>query len=73
MEAPTNLLIISDDFSLYESVKKSPMDVNVFFARSRTTTSISSATTPSGSSSPGRPTSSPSPTNATSSATSCAG
>jgi DNA-binding NtrC family response regulator len=35
MEAPTNLLIISDDFSLYESVKKSPMgvDVNVFFAQ----------------------------------------
>jgi DNA-binding NtrC family response regulator len=35
MDAPTNLLIISDDFSLYESVKKSPMgvDVNVFFAQ----------------------------------------
>jgi DNA-binding NtrC family response regulator len=35
MEAPTNLLIISDDFSLYESVKKSPMgvDVSVFFAQ----------------------------------------
>jgi DNA-binding NtrC family response regulator len=35
MEAQTNLLIISDDFSLYESVKKSPMgvDVNVFFAQ----------------------------------------
>ena len=35
METPTNLLIVSDDFSLYESVKKSPMgvDVNVFFAQ----------------------------------------
>ena len=35
MDAQTNLLIISDDFSLYESVKKSPMgvDVNVFFAQ----------------------------------------
>ncbi len=35
MDKQTNLLIVSDDFSLYESVKKSPMgvDVNVFFAQ----------------------------------------
>ncbi|HSB35830.1 MAG TPA: sigma-54 dependent transcriptional regulator, partial [Thermoanaerobaculia bacterium] len=35
MDAQTNLLIISDDFSLYESVKRSPVgvDVNVFFAQ----------------------------------------
>jgi DNA-binding NtrC family response regulator len=36
MDAQTNLLIISDDFSLYESVKKAPVavDFNVFFAQS---------------------------------------
>jgi DNA-binding NtrC family response regulator len=36
MEAQTNLLIISDDFSLYETVKKSPaaVDFNVYFAQS---------------------------------------
>ncbi len=35
MDAQTNLLIISDDFSLYETVKKSPVavDFNVFFAQ----------------------------------------
>ncbi|MEN6560817.1 MAG: sigma-54 dependent transcriptional regulator [Acidobacteriota bacterium] len=35
MEAQTNLLIISDDFSLYETVKKAPVaaDFNVFFAQ----------------------------------------
>jgi DNA-binding NtrC family response regulator len=35
MDAQTNLLIISDDFSLYESVKKAPVasDFNVFFAQ----------------------------------------
>jgi two-component system, NtrC family, response regulator HydG len=35
MDAQTNLLIVSDDFSLYESVKRSPVgvDVNVFFAQ----------------------------------------
>jgi DNA-binding NtrC family response regulator len=35
MDAQTNLLIISDDFSLYESVKKAPVaaDLNVFFAQ----------------------------------------
>ncbi len=35
MEAQTNLLIISDDFSLYETVKKSPVavDFNVFFSQ----------------------------------------
>jgi DNA-binding NtrC family response regulator len=36
MDAQTNLLIISDDFSLYESVKKAPVaaDFNVFFSQS---------------------------------------
>jgi DNA-binding NtrC family response regulator len=36
MDAQTNLLIISDDFSLYETVKKAPVavDFNVFFAQS---------------------------------------
>ncbi len=36
MDAQTNLLIISDDFSLYETVKKSPaaVDFNVYFAQS---------------------------------------
>jgi len=35
MEAQTNLLIISDDFSLYETVKKAPVavDFNVFFSQ----------------------------------------
>src|SRR5512136_392089 len=35
MEAQINLLIISDDFALYESVKKAPVaaDFNVFFAQ----------------------------------------
>jgi DNA-binding NtrC family response regulator len=35
MEAQTNLLIISDDFSLYETVKKAPVgvDLNVFFSQ----------------------------------------
>jgi len=35
MDAQTNLLIISDDFSLYETVKKAPVaaDFNVFFAQ----------------------------------------
>ncbi len=35
MDAQTNLLIISDDFSLYESVKRSPVgvDASVFFAQ----------------------------------------
>ena len=35
MDAQINLLIISDDFSLYESVKKAPVaeDFNVFFAQ----------------------------------------
>jgi len=35
MDAQTNLLIISDDFSLYETVKRSPVavDFNVFFAQ----------------------------------------
>jgi DNA-binding NtrC family response regulator len=35
MDAQTNLLIISDDFSLYETVKRSPMgvDFNVFFSQ----------------------------------------
>jgi DNA-binding NtrC family response regulator len=35
MDTQTNLLIISDDFSLYESVKKAPVaaDFNVFFAQ----------------------------------------
>lgn len=35
MDAPINLLIISDDFPLYESVKKAPVaaDFNVFFAQ----------------------------------------
>ena len=35
MEAQTNLLIISDDFSLYEIVKKAPVaiDFNVFFSQ----------------------------------------
>jgi DNA-binding NtrC family response regulator len=35
MDALTSLLIISDDFSLYESVKKAPVaaDFNVFFAQ----------------------------------------
>ncbi len=35
MDAQTNLLIVSDDFSLYETVKKSPVavDFNVFFAQ----------------------------------------
>jgi DNA-binding NtrC family response regulator len=36
MEAQTNLLIISDDFSLYETIKKAPVavDFNVFFSQS---------------------------------------
>ena len=36
MEALTNLLIVSDDFSLYETVKKTPVgvDFNVFFSQS---------------------------------------
>jgi DNA-binding NtrC family response regulator len=36
LDAQTNLLIISDDFSLYETVKKAPVavDFNVFFAQS---------------------------------------
>ncbi|MGZ5495291.1 MAG: sigma 54-interacting transcriptional regulator [Candidatus Aminicenantales bacterium] len=35
MDAQTNLLIISDDFSLYETVKKAPVavDFNVFFSQ----------------------------------------
>ncbi|MBE0711920.1 MAG: sigma-54-dependent Fis family transcriptional regulator [Candidatus Aminicenantes bacterium] len=35
MEAQTNLLIISDDFSLYETIKKAPVavDFNVFFSQ----------------------------------------
>jgi DNA-binding NtrC family response regulator len=35
MEAQTNLLIISDDFSLYEGIKKAPVgvDFNVFFSQ----------------------------------------
>lgn len=35
MEAQTNLLIISDDFSLYETVKKAPVgvDVSVYFSQ----------------------------------------
>jgi DNA-binding NtrC family response regulator len=35
MEAQTNLLIISDDFSLYENVKRAPVgvDFNVFFSQ----------------------------------------
>jgi DNA-binding NtrC family response regulator len=35
MDAQTNLLIISDDFALYETVKKSPVavDFNVFFSQ----------------------------------------
>ncbi|MCK7476278.1 MAG: hypothetical protein M0C28_00835 [Candidatus Moduliflexus flocculans] len=35
MDAQTNLLIISDDFSLYETIKKAPVaaDFNVFFAQ----------------------------------------
>jgi DNA-binding NtrC family response regulator len=35
MDAHVNLLVISDDFALYESVKRSPVgvDVNVFFAQ----------------------------------------
>ena len=36
MDTQTNLLIISDDFSLYETVKKAPVavDFNVYFAQS---------------------------------------
>ena len=36
MDAQTNLLIISDDFSLYETIKKASaaVDLNVFFAQS---------------------------------------
>ncbi len=36
MDAQTNLLIVSDDFSLYETVKRSPVavDFNVYFAQS---------------------------------------
>jgi DNA-binding NtrC family response regulator len=35
MDAQTNLLVISDDFSLYESIKKAPVaaDFNVFFSQ----------------------------------------
>jgi len=35
MDAQTNLLIISDDFSLYETIKKAPVaaDFNVFFSQ----------------------------------------
>src|SRR5512140_719282 len=35
MDAQTNLLIVSDDFSLYETVKKAPVavDFNVFFSQ----------------------------------------
>lgn len=35
MDAQTNLLVISDDFSLYESIKKAPVaaDFNVFFCQ----------------------------------------
>jgi DNA-binding NtrC family response regulator len=35
METQTNLLIVSDDFSLYESIKKAPVgvDFNVFFSQ----------------------------------------
>lgn len=35
MEAQTDLLIISDDFSLYEAIKKTPVgiDVNVYFSQ----------------------------------------
>jgi len=35
MDALTNLLIISDDFALYETIKKAPVavDFNVFFSQ----------------------------------------